>query len=241
MNSRPVHVSRITAAYLEQFVPMLATCPDSDVAIAAGVNKATIRRFRTSLGILPYTRENELDQWLHLVGIEPDRVIAALADVSVRVVSGYRRARGIEPQAKVREAARAAKARTGKKMPPRKDRGAWLPLLGKMSDADVAAKAGIHMATARQWRIDAGIGPFQPRRTPQPKTGREWLAVTRWAQAWDDANDRTFMATDYADDRRLSLPVAVARIERAVRRGEITEVDKHDPKRGVCGCYVVAE
>jgi hypothetical protein len=65
--------------------------------------------------------------------------------------------------------------------------------------------------------------------------------VTRWAAAWDEEHDAPFMGTDYADAIGKRVSVAVVAIERAVRRGEITEIDRHNVKRGVCGCYVVAE
>ena len=143
------------------------------------------------------------------------------------------------------------KAKASRSRKPMLDAGPWLHMLGTQPDLSIAALAECNESTVRNWRKRRGIPSYSERKqasAPPPtaaairrkaRKAHGLLAVTMWARRWDDEHDRPFLATTYADDVDLTVAEAVRRIEKAVNRGEITEIDKHRP--GVCGCYVVAE
>lgn len=142
------------------------------------------------------------------------------------------------------------KAKASRSRKPMIDAAPWVDLLGMRPDVEIAAIAECNESTVRNWRKRRGIPSYSARKqaTAPPPTAAAIrrkarkatgvLAVTAWARRWDDEHDRPFLATTYADSISLTVAEAVKRIEKAVARGEITEIDKHRP--GVCGCYVVA-
>ena len=228
--------------------------PDAEIAAMCGLSAVRVKVIRQESGVRRSRAPSKVEPYRHLLGTMTDGDIAAMIGCSERTVAGYRRRRGIV-------AYRGACAAAGTPLSPRvkpkyrgpiEDREKWTHLLGKMPDAEVASQVGCNPCTIRLWRIAAGIEPCRTWRAtlkgePHGNTGNvrcgrraEPLSATRWAKAWDDANDAPFTATDYADAIGKRVSAAVVAIERAVARGEITEIDKHDPKRGVCGCYVVA-
>ena len=233
---------------------LLGVLTDREVGDLCGLSAARVKTLRQNLGISRPRKASIVEPYRHLLGTMTDIDIAAMIGCRERTVASFRRVRGIV-------AFRTACAANGTPLSPRSkpkyrapltDRERWTHLLGTMPDAAVAEQVGCNPCTIRLWRIAAGIAPCRTWRatlkgeshgnTGSKRCGRkrEPLSVTRWAKAWDDANDAPFMATDYADAIGKRVSVAVVGIERAVRRGEITEIDRHNVKRGVCGCYVVA-
>lgn len=242
---------------LRPYIDTLGTKPDKDIAALAGVSCVTVHRYRVLLGIGPFRMVNAIHDHRHLLGVLSDAKVAALAGVNRAVVTTYRNRLGIHAAPRVPPPPKPEGCRRPAR--PTRDRAPFAAMLGTAPDRVVAEAAGVHMATARQWRVDAGIPPFRKRGAPfvsdetdDEKRGRileakrrrsaarreqTKLAVTLWAAAWDDEHDRPFLATDYADAVGINLVEAVRRLTLAVRRGQITEIDRHRP--GVCGCYVV--
>ena len=246
-------------------LPLVGTMSDRALGALVGVSFKTARKYRRLLGIPPWRESVDAKAAPHLdkLGHVHDRDFAALAGIGLASVQRLRARHGITPAPrKVRvyepkpPAVKAPKRTRNRK--PHIDPTPWLPMLGTITDIEVARLAGCNESTARNWRTRRGIPSLMESRriardaqaTPAEAVKREkrrqrfktWtgahLAVTKWAKAYDDEHDRPFLATTYADAVGVSVATAVQRIERAVKRGEITEIDKHRP--GVCGCYVVA-
>lgn len=199
---------------------------DREFAALAGISVVSAVRLRARYGITPAPRK---------VRVSPPK----------------------PPKVKAPKVA-AEKPKRTRNRKPLIDATPWLHLLGTLSDLEVARRAGCNESTARNWRtrrgipslmqskraaLDAAATPAElVKRVERRKRFKTWtgsqLAVTKWSKAYDDEHDRPFLATTYADAVGVSVTTAVQRIEKAVARGEITEIDKHRP--GVCGCYVVA-
>ena len=133
--------------------PVAAPAPEpAPVAKAAVVEVAEVEA-------APAAAEgrSKLTPYQHLIGHRPDREVAELANVTVEAVRMFRKRRGIKVGAPEAEApvasAKAAKV-------PGRRRSALDPhigLIGKLSDAEVAALAGVTPENVRAFRNRHGI------------------------------------------------------------------------------------
>lgn len=80
------------------------------------------------------------------LGILPDADVAKKFNVSTEAVGIARREYGIKP--------------TRKKLNKRISHGKVLPLLGKMTDADIAEACGVHPTSISGIRTNKGIPPY---------------------------------------------------------------------------------
>lgn len=118
----------------------------------------------------PAEGRSKLTPFQHLIGQRPDREVAELANVTVEAVRMFRKRRGIKVGAPEAEAP-AKKAKV-----PGRRRSALDPhinLIGKMSDAEVAALAGVTPENVRAFRNRHGIaasyrGSAAPAPAPAP-------------------------------------------------------------------------
>lgn len=100
---------------------------------------------------------SKLTPYQHLIGHRPDREVAELANVTVEAVRMFRKRRGIKVGAPEAEAPVASTKAA--KVPGRR-RSALDPhigLIGKLSDAEVAALAGVTPENVRAFRNRHGI------------------------------------------------------------------------------------
>lgn len=86
---------------IEKFFHLLGNIPDSEVARLAGVSVRTVASYRSRNDIAGYTgprrrpqarggRQSKLDDYKHLLGKLPDRVVADEAGMSLGAVRNYR-------------------------------------------------------------------------------------------------------------------------------------------------------
>lgn len=71
------------------YEPLLGTMSDAKVSRAANVPVSVVEKRRIFLGISPFRRISKLEQYRHLVGLVPNRLIAMLAGVSHTRVAQY--------------------------------------------------------------------------------------------------------------------------------------------------------
>lgn len=94
-------------ALIEKYFDKLGRIPDAEVAKLTGVSVRTIASYRSRNGIDGYKgprrrtpgggrRQSRLDDFRHLMGRVPDRVVAEQADMSLGAVRNYRIKHGID-------------------------------------------------------------------------------------------------------------------------------------------------
>lgn len=165
---------------LARFRDRLGTVADQVIADEAGVARTAVGEYRRKLGIAAYVgfrfrpesppqedraeRRTRIEPYLSLLGTVPDSEIAALADVPTEEVAAFRVGCGILEFVERPDAAPPAPSVAvppAVEPVPRRRRVSKLDphahLLGVLSDAQVAARAGVTVEAARMFRHRAGI------------------------------------------------------------------------------------
>ena len=144
---------------------------------AEGGERAGRSKQRRTRGPDKVQRKSRIGPYAHLVGKRPDREVAELAGVTQEAVRMYRRRRRIRMQGPG-EVGPEALAR-----PPRKRRTRLAPyadLLGRLPDAEVAARAGVTAENVRSYRRRHNIPAAwreAPSAAPRANTGLQAWAV----------------------------------------------------------------
>jgi hypothetical protein len=181
-------------------------------------------------------KPSRIDAFRHLLGVETDGEVARKAGVGRKAVREYRARHGIPsiPRAAIPRDAPSTplggKRHHGLKSPL----DAFLPLVGTLPDAELAARAGVSRGALYQYRTRRGIPAFvpapvavvapaapAPAPAPTPKVAaplrRYGFTVT--VRAGDVESSYVLVATDVAD--------AAERAVRAVRDGEVCGVVRY--------------
>lgn len=168
---------------LEAIRDQLGKIPDGVAATRAGVARKTVVEFRKRHNIpryrgadgaeaeappppppveaaRPASRASKLDSWLHVIGTKPDREVAELAGMTTENVRMYRLRRGIaagwrSEGARPEPAPPVAETRA----PTRVDQvlAGFADVLGRVPDAEIAAKANISRSAVSAYRQRHGI------------------------------------------------------------------------------------
>lgn len=126
---------------------------DSELARLAEVSVRRIKRRRELFGLPPFSINQAIERFAHLVGFESDRSIARKCGASVPSVRAYRQALGIEPRSKV--PSRQQRLPAGHPLRPFKD------ALRLVSAEDVAIAAGVPLQEVLDVCAAFGIKPPQ--------------------------------------------------------------------------------
>jgi hypothetical protein len=161
--------------------------PDDEIARLAGVSRGLVGDFRRKHRIAAYrgylfekgrgpvvkrergdgasaargpARPSRIEEFAHLLGVEPDAVVAAMAGVSRAAVTSWRKKRGITASQPRSTPSRGSAPRPrGRPADPRKSERLeqFRDKMGTMSDSDVAAMAGVSRDLVVDYRRKHGI------------------------------------------------------------------------------------
>lgn len=139
----------------QDVLPSLGKQTDADIARKHGLTARQVGYLRKSLNIDPVCKSRWLGEVSKQIGVVPDAVLAEKIGVSESAVQQKRKSRELKHE------------RWG--MPPEAR-----ALLGKITDAEMAARFGRHTDTVRLWRTKAGIPALRERR---PWSGKELVML----------------------------------------------------------------
>lgn len=152
----------------------LGTMKDRELARIVGATRERIRLRRTAFGIEPFTVDQLIEPYRHLLGVESDTHVARLSGVSLFSVTAYRVGQGIE--ARPRRTSIKRKAPIPANHPVRPYRS----LLGLVPDEDIARVADVAIEAVTALREAWELGEAQPlaelpKQTPVPNYIGPWL------------------------------------------------------------------
>ncbi len=193
----------------------LGTMYDSELARLADVPVGRITRRRELFGLPPFSINQAIERFAHLIGFESDQSVARKCGASVPSVRAYRQAKGIAPRSKV--PSRQQRLPAGHPLRPFKD------ALRLVSAEDVATAAGVPVQMVMDVCAALGIKPprhespalVEPLRdVPGPWLGYESLLSTMPSVRISEA---VGVPLAVVDQRRAFLGVPYKRIAKAER------------------------
>ncbi|MHB2250834.1 hypothetical protein ACX64O_28755 (plasmid) [Pseudomonas fitomaticsae] len=193
----------------------LGTMYDSELARLANVPVGRIQRRRELFGLPPFSINQAIERFAHLIGFESDQSIARKCGASVPSVRAYRQAQGIAPRSKV--PSRQQRLPAGHPLRPFKD------ALRLVSAEDVATAAGVPVQMVLDVCAAFGIKPPQhePPALVEPlqDVPGPWLGYESLLSTMPSARISQAVGVPLAvvDQRRAFLGVQYQRTSKAER------------------------
>lgn len=134
----------------------LGRMKDRRLARLVGTSLNRIRYRRELFGIAPYSVEQAIEPFRHLLGVESDPHVSRLCGVSVGSVTTYRESLGIPPRL------RSIEPKRKQRLPANHPVRPYKALLGLVDDEEIATLSGVPVATVEALRESFGFQPAAP-------------------------------------------------------------------------------
>ncbi|HGM4353831.1 TPA: hypothetical protein ACKPJR_006353 [Pseudomonas aeruginosa] len=193
----------------------LGTMYDSELSRLTGVPIKRIQSRREMFGLPPYSINQAIEPFAHMLGVMSDRYVAEKCGASVPSVRAYRQAQGIAPRSKV--PTRQQRLPLGHPVRPFKD------ALRLVSAEDVALAADVTVEAVLEVCAAFGIKP--PRHDPSPfveplqDVPGPWLGYESLLSSTSSAKISRAVGVplDVVEQRRAFLGVEYRRTAKAER------------------------